>query len=143
MARKRKAVAYASDSDYDDASHEPPNASEEDEEDWKPIKSARPKGRKRKGRDTPDAGYMNAPEAETSAEVAQSCLHSASLHVLSHPELPRESLLRWYGGVHASRGMPWRKPYDPSWSPEQKGQRAYEVNQPSKNIRLSFYLDIR
>ncbi|KAI0284597.1 DNA glycosylase [Russula aff. rugulosa BPL654] len=32
----------------------------------------------------------------------------------------RPSLLEWYSGVHDVRGMPWRKPFDPSL-------RAYEV----------------
>ncbi|KAI0747000.1 DNA glycosylase [Daedaleopsis nitida] len=53
--------------------------------------------------------------------------HPVALHVITRPEPLRTALLRWYEGVHAARGMPWRKPFDPSWDAEQKAQRAYEV----------------
>ncbi|KAI0659318.1 DNA glycosylase [Cubamyces menziesii] len=48
-------------------------------------------------------------------------------HVLCSPDASRQALLRWYDGVHAVRGMPWRKPYQHSWTTEEKAQRAYEV----------------
>ncbi|KAF5383159.1 hypothetical protein D9615_004998 [Tricholomella constricta] len=53
--------------------------------------------------------------------------HSASGHVIHTPGPIRIALLRWYAGVHTSRGMPWRKPYDPLQGPEERAQRAYEV----------------
>lgn len=55
--------------------------------------------------------------------------HLSSLHNLAQPGPMRAALLRWYSGVHASRGMPWRKPYDSSLGPEDRAQRAYEVGQ--------------
>jgi len=39
----------------------------------------------------------------------------------------RISLLEWYSGVHEARGMPWRKPFDPSLGADARAQRAYEV----------------
>ncbi|KAI0634857.1 DNA glycosylase [Trametes polyzona] len=53
--------------------------------------------------------------------------HAPSLHILSNPGPSRAALLQWYDGVHAARGMPWRKPYQHSWGTEEKAQRAYEV----------------
>lgn len=54
--------------------------------------------------------------------------HSQSVHTLTNPEPLKHALLEWYKGVHAARGMPWRKPFDPNWDAEQRAQRAYEVN---------------
>lgn len=53
--------------------------------------------------------------------------HAASRHVISDPMPPRKALLNWYAGVHESRGMPWRKPYNPTLDRDQRAQRAYEV----------------
>ncbi|GLB39158.1 putative DNA glycosylase [Lyophyllum shimeji] len=49
------------------------------------------------------------------------------MHVVQSPEPVRIALLQWYAGVHSSRNMPWRKPYDPLQGPEERSQRAYEV----------------
>ena len=54
-------------------------------------------------------------------------LHPRSFHDMQSPDSIRAALLRWYAGVHASRGMPWRKPHDPSQGMEERAQRAYEV----------------
>jgi A/G-specific adenine glycosylase len=53
--------------------------------------------------------------------------HPKSTHRIESPGPIRVALLHWYSGVQASRGMPWRKPYNPSLEPEQRAQRAYEV----------------
>ncbi|KAF8273721.1 DNA glycosylase [Lactarius quietus] len=53
--------------------------------------------------------------------------HSLSQHLISSPDLLRPSLLEWYSQVHATRGMPWRKPFDPSLDANARAQRAYEV----------------
>lgn len=39
----------------------------------------------------------------------------------------QEQLTTWFSTVHDTRGMPWRRRWDPSLSPEAKAQRAYEV----------------
>ena len=143
MARKRKAANLDSDSDYEDASYEPQTVKDEDEDDWKPATSAKTKGKSKKRRvRSQDDVLMNESEGDT-AETAQACPHAASVHVLSSPESPREALLKWYEGVHASRGMPWRKPYNHAWDPEQKGQRAYEVSSFPSGLCLSFDFDFR
>ena len=54
-------------------------------------------------------------------------LHPRSFHDMQSPDTVRAALLQWYAGVHASRGMPWRKPHDPSQGAEERAQRAYEV----------------
>ncbi|PBL00334.1 DNA glycosylase [Armillaria gallica] len=53
--------------------------------------------------------------------------HSKSQHVIGNADEICDALLRWYSGVHATRGMPWRKEYDPNLGPEDRAQRAYEV----------------
>ena len=53
--------------------------------------------------------------------------HSKSSHIIGSPGPIRLALLEWYKDVHDIRGMPWRKPYDPSQGPDERAQRAYEV----------------
>ncbi|KAI0305331.1 DNA glycosylase [Multifurca ochricompacta] len=53
--------------------------------------------------------------------------HVLSQHLISSPDLMRSSLLDWYSSVHEARGMPWRKPFDPSLDADARAQRAYEV----------------
>ncbi|KAK0233868.1 DNA glycosylase [Armillaria fumosa] len=53
--------------------------------------------------------------------------HSKSQHAISNADEICDALLRWYSGVHATRGMPWRKEYDPNLGREERAQRAYEV----------------
>jgi A/G-specific adenine glycosylase len=55
-------------------------------------------------------------------------LHPAKNHVIVDPLPIREKLLTWYASVHEARGMPWRKPYDPTLNRDQRAQRAYEVS---------------
>ncbi|EGN92517.1 hypothetical protein SERLA73DRAFT_164044 [Serpula lacrymans var. lacrymans S7.3] len=62
-------------------------------------------------------------EPSTNTEAS----HSTSLHVIINPVPLRSALLEWYDKVHELRGMPWRKPYNPSLSREERAQRAYEV----------------
>ncbi|KAF8223425.1 DNA glycosylase [Tricholoma matsutake] len=53
--------------------------------------------------------------------------HSRSSHNIQSPDSIRVALLRWYAGVYASRGMPWRKLCDPSEGVSGRAQRAYKV----------------
>ncbi|KAK0466268.1 DNA glycosylase, partial [Desarmillaria tabescens] len=53
--------------------------------------------------------------------------HSKSQHVISNADDTCDALLLWYSGVHATRGMPWRKEYNPNLGREERAQRAYEV----------------
>ena len=54
--------------------------------------------------------------------------HSINMHVITCPGPVREALLEWYSGVHETRGMPWRKPFDASLDSDGRAQRAYEVH---------------
>lgn len=60
--------------------------------------------------------------------------HATGLHIVTDPEPIRGALLQWYGKVHEARGMPWRKPYNPNLSDEDRSQRAYEVRLPSEML---------
>ena len=128
MARKRQ---IDSDDDYTDgdASFEPKKRRTSAGKGGRTAKRlAKSKGAGRE-RDASDAEveYMDESQAPNSPETLQTRPHSVSLHVISHPAPLRQALSEWYEGVHASRGMPWRKPFDHSWDAEQRAQRAYEV----------------
>ncbi|KAF5390017.1 hypothetical protein D9757_003838 [Collybiopsis confluens] len=64
---------------------------------------------------------------DVDVDEENSSKHSKMAHVLSNSSLIRQALLEWYVNVRASRGMPWRKPFDPSLDLEGQSQRAYEV----------------
>ena len=53
--------------------------------------------------------------------------HSRSSHTIQSSGPIRLALLEWYKTVHDIRGMPWRKSYDPTQGPDERAQRAYEV----------------
>lgn len=59
--------------------------------------------------------------------TAQPHPHKLSTHAISTPGPLRVALLEWYAGVHETRGMPWRKRYNPSLGRDGRAQRAYEV----------------
>lgn len=71
--------------------------------------------------------------------------HSKSVHVLDGPTATsiQSKLTTWFlDGVHEKRGMPWRKPWDPSLSSSERAQRAYEVrftivDQPPNSLELA------
>jgi A/G-specific adenine glycosylase len=69
--------------------------------------------------------------ASTSSAPQEICAdftpHSKSVHSITSPAMVRNALLAWYKTVHDTRGMPWRRPYDPNLGPEERAQRAYEV----------------
>ncbi|PSR78617.1 hypothetical protein PHLCEN_2v7364 [Hermanssonia centrifuga] len=65
--------------------------------------------------------------ANAAFETENTRPHSASTHKISDQVSMRKELLKWYDGVHESRGMPWRKPYNHSFTSEERAQRAYEA----------------
>lgn len=69
---------------------------------------------------------VDVDEVDTDIQIHVST-HSKSTHIISSPGPMRVALLRWYRTVHDTRRMPWRKPYNPSSSAEERAQRAYEV----------------
>ncbi|KAF7323887.1 J domain-containing protein [Mycena kentingensis (nom. inval.)] len=56
-------------------------------------------------------------------------LHARTAHIINQTEINpiRTALLAWFSTVHDSRQMPWRKAFNPSLTPDEKAQRAYEV----------------
>ena len=128
MARKRVVI---SDDDYSQASSDEYEA----ESSKAPATRARTSNSraKRAPRRTAKAKTKRAKldvedsEADEVLLGVQGPPHAASMHVVTDPEPVREALLEWYGKVHESRGMPWRKPYNPDLSAEERAQRAYEV----------------
>lgn len=54
--------------------------------------------------------------------------HAPSYHSTAHlTPASRLALLSWFDTTRDARAMPWRKRFDPTLSPEELGQRAYEV----------------
>ena len=127
MAKRKKAPDYSS---YEDSAS-----------DFEPSASTRrppavPSRRKR--RSTAEAGttaatrksrHFTADESlhAEALDDTYATPHSSSRHSISSPRPMRASLLEWYAGVHEVRGMPWRKPFDPSLDADARAQRAYEV----------------
>lgn len=70
---------------------------------------------------------LESDQEEASAVCVPSLRHPNSIHIISSASGVRRALLKWYASVHTSRGMPWRKPYDPTLSVDERAQRAYEV----------------
>lgn len=119
MAKRARRVKDDSDSDYDEsyASSAP---------------AARARSRPRTPR-TKKPGTSQAPKSKldgviaTEEEVIVGPRHGVSRHRIADPAPLRCALLKWYARVHESRGMPWRKAYDPTFGPAERAQRAYEV----------------
>lgn len=81
-----------------------------------------------------NVGDVDNEDEDVDASPSHATPHGPSMHIVSDVEPLREALLGWYSKVHETRGMPWRKPYDPSLGPEERSQRAYEVS--TKNDSL-------
>ncbi|KIK70180.1 hypothetical protein GYMLUDRAFT_34666 [Collybiopsis luxurians FD-317 M1] len=102
---------------------------ERDEDEYKPGASKYWKRQKFKvtpgkaGADDNDENSFNDMENDDEA----SPLHPKSAHIVSSPSLIRQALLKWYASARTSRGMPWRKPFDPNLDLDGQAQRAYEV----------------
>ncbi|KAH9983154.1 DNA glycosylase [Russula compacta] len=114
MTKRKKDDDYYASEDSDSASE------------FEPTSAKRVSRRKR--RSTAATRKSSTSErAEASALETYSTPHSPSRHLISSPGPMRPSLLKWYYGVHEVRGMPWRKPFDPSLDADARAQRAYEV----------------
>ncbi|KAG5654571.1 hypothetical protein H0H81_000096 [Sphagnurus paluster] len=91
---------------------------------YEPSPKKKAKKSKFRQKSSPDA--FESPSAVQHTEKSK-ISHSASIHLIHSPLEVQTALLQWYAGVHASRGMPWRKPYNPLLGPDERAQRAYEV----------------
>lgn len=103
---------------------------EDSASDFELISVKRSVASRRKRRSTTARRKVSTDErTETSAsDTYYVTPHPRSQHLISSPDLMRSSLLEWYSGVHEVRGMPWRKPFDPSLDADARAQRAYEVS---------------
>lgn len=115
VRRSRTKTAERQSSDVDDSDYV---------EDSRPRKRTKPSSATAKGKRQAEPEDSDSLEQEdTDAQVQ----HPKSLHDLHHVCDIRESLLRWFAGVHDAREMPWRKRFNPNLSIEERNQRAYEV----------------
>lgn len=91
--------------------------------------SALPKATKPKAKQQPAKKKSKATTVDDELEesVPQLRSHSSYTHTIPTPVPIRVALLEWYGKVHETRGMPWRKPYDSTLGRDERAQRAYEV----------------
>ena len=90
----------------------------------KPARKSRSTVKKGKTRRVDDGAASDHEFDGGTGEVRR---HALSRHTITSVESICAALLDWYTGVHESRGMPWRKPYDPSLGQDERSQRAYEV----------------
>jgi A/G-specific adenine glycosylase len=103
-------------------------SSEDSASDFEPTFPKRSVVSRRKRRSTTAQKGSTAERAEASALDTYATPHARSRHLIASPDLMRPSLLKWYSGAHEVRGMPWRKPFDPSLDADARSQRAYEVS---------------
>ncbi|KAH9974128.1 DNA glycosylase [Lactifluus volemus] len=96
----------------------------DDASDYEPESTRKPVASRRK---RPSAAVTRESSEGATTSETYATPHSPSLHLISSPDLMRPSLLEWYSGVHDARGMPWRKPFDPTLDSDARAQRAYEV----------------
>lgn len=66
-------------------------------------------------------------DLEFDGDAGETHPHALSTHTITSLDSICFALLQWYAGVHGSRGVPWRKPFDPSLGQDGRSQRAYEV----------------
>ncbi|OCH93957.1 DNA glycosylase [Obba rivulosa] len=120
MARKRAIFSDDGYNDDSDAAYEPAPTE-------KAKAKARPRAAAVKRKRVVSGIEDNAAATRDVDFTAHPALHAKSVHRISDPQPLRDALLDWYSLVHETRGMPWRKPYDPSLGPGERAQRAYEV----------------
>ena len=98
---------------------------------WKPSKESvtsrrrRPKQKRKAIQSDSDSGDY-AEDQKNKPRNGEN-QHPTSRHLVTSPTLICAALLDWYAGVHDSRGMPWRQPYNTLLDPNGRAQRAYEV----------------
>lgn len=124
MTKRKKDIDYSSASDFEPT----------------PAKRSVVSRRKRRSTTARKGPASTATDgrAEASALDSYDTPHPHSRHLIASPDLMRPSLLDWYSGAHEVRGMPWRKPFDPSLDADARAQRAYEVRHPAADLALQF-----
>jgi len=89
----------------------------------------RMKRRREETRHSSDSLARDAARLDISSASRPAGHHPATRHTLTKKRAKaiNNALAVWFPNVHDTRGMPWRKPFDPTLSSEARGQRAYEV----------------
>lgn len=118
MVKRRQRPADTDEDDYEDGGSDESYAA--------PVKSSRKQATTARRKTGAKVSVGQDKELEEATDDALP-RHAVSTHVISTAVPIREALLTWYAGVHESRGMPWRKPYDEKLGPDERAQRAYEV----------------
>lgn len=122
MARKRVPQSEDDYSDHSDDAYEPGPSQ------VPKVRRAKHTVKRRKHTSSVLADVSDGSKSGIMSEdVSLSRSHTITVHTITEVEPLREALLDWYAGVHETRGMPWRKPYDPSLNDDERAQRAYEV----------------
>ena len=111
---KRSLSDYDSDSSYD--------TQVDGDDAWKERITASKSRKKKKVQE------VHASSSSVTHEIKIANPHSKSSHIIGSAGPIRLALLEWYKIAHDIRGMPWRKPYDPNRGPDERAQRAYEVD---------------
>jgi len=109
MAKRKYSVESDEGSEYEDTS---------------PKKSRPFAVKKAKKKNNGPSSRVDVDKEDSGAPLEQ---HPISRHSIRSAAPICSALLDWYAGVRESRGMPWRKPYDPSLGRDGRAQRAYEV----------------
>jgi A/G-specific adenine glycosylase len=116
MAKRKKEVSEESDFEaYNDGSDSDASYSAKTRKKPARIQVAKPTKRRR-----------GTPAEERSVTTTANP-HSRGTHVMQSSDKVRTALLGWYQLVHETRGMPWRKAFNPQHSRAERAQRAYEV----------------
>ena len=122
--KRRRSASHSSNDNYSEVYSEVSNGEDSDFQDasFSPKKVSL----ERKPATTKKATKGRVDNPSTSV-VIERVPHSRTTHVIQDASSMRVALLKWYDTVHETRGMPWRKVYDPKLGPEERAQRAYEV----------------
>lgn len=139
MEKRRRSSSHAEDEDWSGGEISNPTTDSEYDDVSSRRKSKYFNSTKRKSGPTRKKPKVLKIEASPRSSKPQELgavmpLHSKSTHDILSPAPVRIALLDWYKTVHDTRGMPWRKPYDPTLSPERRAQRAYEVRVSAENM---------
>ncbi|PPQ87673.1 hypothetical protein CVT25_011440 [Psilocybe cyanescens] len=130
MPKRRQSPSVESANWTDGEISNPIEDSESEDASFVP-KTKVPTRKKRKVTATQPKKPVNASPSQISdaqeSDVYDAPRHPKFTHIVVSPAPMRKSLLGWYKTVHDTRGMPWRRSYDPNLGPDERAQRAYEV----------------
>lgn len=120
----KRSLSNVFDSDSESSKgYDPELVSDSDYASKKAISITSTSGRRKKKIQKLDASSSSVSQGITIGSLP----HSKASHIIGTSVPIRLALLEWYKAVHDTRGMPWRKPYDPTQGPDERAQRAYEV----------------